>query len=100
MDEATIAGAASRIRVQTEVLLAPLRDPVLLAKQSATLDRMSGGRFTLGLGIGGREDDHLAAGVDIRSRGRRLDGQMALMRRIWAGEPYSGDVGPISHACA
>jgi alkanesulfonate monooxygenase SsuD/methylene tetrahydromethanopterin reductase-like flavin-dependent oxidoreductase (luciferase family) len=52
MDEATIAGAASRIRVQTEVLLAPLRDPVLLAKQSATLDRMSGGRFTLGLGIG------------------------------------------------
>src|SRR5262245_55400926 len=70
---AAVAGATSRIRVQTEVLLAPLRDPVLLAKQAATLDRISGGRFTLGIGVGTREDDYQAAGVAFSRRGRRLD---------------------------
>ncbi len=92
---AVLAGATSRIRVQTEVLLAPLRDTALLAKQAATLDRMTGGRLTLGLGVGGRDDDHLVAGVDKRTRGRRLDEQMAVMRRLWAGEPYSDDIGPV-----
>jgi alkanesulfonate monooxygenase SsuD/methylene tetrahydromethanopterin reductase-like flavin-dependent oxidoreductase (luciferase family) len=88
---AAIAGATRRIRVQTEVLLAPLRDTVLLAKQAATLDRISGGRFTLGLGLGGRADDYVVAGQDIRTRGRRLDAQMTDLRRLWA--PAS-DVGP------
>ncbi|WP_238845760.1 LLM class flavin-dependent oxidoreductase [Nocardia terpenica] len=93
-----LAGATHRIRLQTEVLIAPLRDPVLLAKQVATLDRMSGGRLVLGLGVGGRTDDHEASGTDIRTRGRRLDQQLALMRRLWAGEPYSDDCGPIGPA--
>jgi alkanesulfonate monooxygenase SsuD/methylene tetrahydromethanopterin reductase-like flavin-dependent oxidoreductase (luciferase family) len=88
---AAIAGATRRIRVQTEVLLAPLRDTVLLAKQAATLDRISGGRFTLGLGLGGRADDYVVAGQDIRTRGRRLDAQMTDLRRLWA--PAS-DIGP------
>ena len=90
-----LAGATRRIRLQTEVLLAPLRDPVLLAKQAATLDRISEGRFVLGLGVGGREDDHEAAGTDLRTRGRLLDRQMAVMQRIWSGAPYSDTVGPI-----
>lgn len=90
-----LAGATSRVRLQTEVLLAPLREPVLLAKQAATLDRISGGRFVLGLGVGGREDDHEAAGIDLRTRGRRLDRQMAVLRQVWSGEPYSDAVGPI-----
>ncbi|MFC9131515.1 LLM class flavin-dependent oxidoreductase [Streptomyces sp. NPDC057099] len=90
-----LAGATSRIRVQTEVLLAPLRDTALLAKQAATLDRMTGGRLSLGLGIGGRDDDHQVAGVDPRTRGRRLDGQMEVMRRLWSGESYGDGVGPI-----
>ncbi|MEV8068900.1 LLM class flavin-dependent oxidoreductase [Streptomyces sp. NPDC085995] len=97
---AVLAGATSRIRVQTEVLLAPLRDTALLAKQAATLDRMTGGRLTLGLGVGGRDDDHRAAGVDKRTRGRRLDEQMAVLRRLWSGEPYGDDVGPIGPAPA
>ncbi|MFF8395276.1 LLM class flavin-dependent oxidoreductase [Streptomyces sp. NPDC016172] len=92
---AVLAGATSRIRVQTEVLLAPLRDTALLAKQAATLDRMTAGRLVLGLGIGGRDDDHQVTGIDMRSRGRRLDEQMAVMRRLWSGDPYGDGVGPI-----
>ncbi|MEU8781957.1 LLM class flavin-dependent oxidoreductase [Streptomyces sp. NPDC048637] len=92
---ATLAGATSRIRLQTEVLLAPLHRTALLAKQAATLDVLSGSRFTLGIGIGGRDDDYLATGVDLRTRGRRLDTQMAALRRLWSGEPLSADVGPI-----
>ncbi|MFF3669598.1 LLM class flavin-dependent oxidoreductase [Microtetraspora malaysiensis] len=98
---AAVAGATSRIRVMTEVLIAPTRETPLLAKQAATLDRISGGRFTLGIGVGVREDDFRAAGVDYRRRGRRLDEQMAVLRRVWAGEPYggdSGDIGPIGPA--
>ncbi|MGP3955920.1 LLM class flavin-dependent oxidoreductase [Nonomuraea sp. 3N208] len=97
---AVLAGATSRIRLQTEVLLAPLRDTALLAKQAATLDRMTGGRLVLGLGIGGRDDDHQVTGVDLRTRGRRLDEQMAMMRRLWSGEPYGDDIGPIGPAPA
>ncbi|WP_327093781.1 LLM class flavin-dependent oxidoreductase [Nocardia vinacea] len=93
-----IAGATSRIKVQTEVLIAPLREPTLLAKQAATLDRMSGGRLVLGLGVGGREDDHIASGTELRSRGRRLDEQLEIMRRLWSGRPYGTDCGPIGPA--
>lgn len=97
---AMIAGATEGIRVQTEVLLAPLRDTALLAKQAATLDRLTGGRFVLGLGVGGRDDDHAASGTDLRTRGRRLDEQMAVMRRLWSGEPFSDEAGPIGPAPA
>lgn len=97
---AALAGATHRIRVQTEVLLAPLHRTALLAKQTATLDRLSGGRFTLGIGIGGRDDDYVATGVDVHRRGRRLDEQMAVLRRLWAGEPYGDGVGPIGPAPA
>ncbi|MET9732085.1 LLM class flavin-dependent oxidoreductase [Streptomyces sp. NPDC006458] len=97
---AVLAGATTRIRVQTEVLLAPLRDTALLAKQAATLDRMTGGRLVLGIGVGGREDDHRATGTDPRTRGRRLDGQMEVLRRLWAGEPYGDGAGPIGPAPA
>jgi alkanesulfonate monooxygenase SsuD/methylene tetrahydromethanopterin reductase-like flavin-dependent oxidoreductase (luciferase family) len=90
-----LTGATSRIRLQTEVLLGPLRTTALLAKQVATLDVMSGGRFTLGIGIGGREDDHAAAGTPITARGRLLETQLTELRRIWHGKPYQGAaIGP------
>ncbi|MEV6155671.1 LLM class flavin-dependent oxidoreductase [Nonomuraea sp. NPDC052129] len=99
---AVLAGATSRVRLQTEVLIAPLHNTAILAKQAATLDRLSGGRFTLGIGTAGREDDYLAAGVDVHRRGRRLDEQLTCLRRAWSGEPYGvggGDgVGPIGPA--
>jgi alkanesulfonate monooxygenase SsuD/methylene tetrahydromethanopterin reductase-like flavin-dependent oxidoreductase (luciferase family) len=90
-----LAGATTRIRLQTEVLLGPLRGTALLAKQVATLDVMSGGRFTLGIGIGGREDDHAAAGTPVTARGRLLEAQLTDLRRIWRGEPYpESAIGP------
>lgn len=91
---AVLAGATARIRLQTEVLLAPLRGTALLAKQVATLDRLSGGRFTLGVGLGGRVDDDAAAGVPSTGRGARLDDQLATLRRLWSGEPMPG-AGPV-----
>ncbi|MGX1757451.1 LLM class flavin-dependent oxidoreductase [Streptomyces lydicus] len=84
---AALAGATSRIRLQTEVLLAPLHRTALLAKQAATLDLLSGSRFTLGIGTGGRDDDYLAAGVDLRTRGRRLDRLLAPVNVALGPEP-------------
>lgn len=81
---AAIACATHRIRVQTEVLIAPLHRTALLAKQAATLGAVSGGRFTLGIGLGGFDDDYVVAGVDRRTRGARLDTQMARLHELWA----------------
>jgi alkanesulfonate monooxygenase SsuD/methylene tetrahydromethanopterin reductase-like flavin-dependent oxidoreductase (luciferase family) len=92
---AFLAGATTRIRLQTEVLLGPLRETALLAKQVATLDRMSAGRFVLGLGVGGRDDDHIAAGTPIKRRGQLLDAQLTALRQIWRGQPYRATtIGP------
>ena len=92
---AAAAGATSRIRLMTTILLAPLRNTAVLAKQAATLDAISGGRLTLGLGVGGRDDDYQAADVAYQGRGKRFDEQLALMKRVWAGEPVEEDLGPI-----
>jgi len=78
-----LAGATERIRLQTEVLLGPLRTTALLAKQVATLDRMSGGRFTLGIGVGGRDDDHEAAGTPM-NRAQYGDGFLCAAPLQWA----------------
>lgn len=84
---AVVAGITTRIRLITTVLLAPLRNPAILAKQAASVDALSQGRLTLGLGVGGREDDFALAGVSVHDRGRIFDQQLALMRRAWTGEP-------------
>ncbi len=91
---ASVIGVTRRIRLMTSAVLGPTRETTLLARQAATLDALSGGRFSLGLGIGIREDDYLATGMAFRSRGRRLDAQLAEIRRIWAGESSAGIVGP------
>ena len=95
---AAAAGATRRIRLTTSVLLAPLRNAALLAKQAASLDALSGGRLTLGLGIGSREDDYQAAEVPFKRRGKIFDEQLATMQRIWSGECLNDSVGPIGPA--
>ena len=69
---AAAAAVTERIRLTTSVLLGPLyTNVVLLAKQTASLDRLSHGRFVLGIGLGGREDDYAASGLPTAGRGRR-----------------------------
>jgi alkanesulfonate monooxygenase SsuD/methylene tetrahydromethanopterin reductase-like flavin-dependent oxidoreductase (luciferase family) len=92
---AAVAGVTKRIRLMTTVLLAPLRRTALLAKQAASLDAISNGRLTLGLGIGVREDDFLAAEASFSDRGKRFEQQLALMTQIWSGERVSGTIGEI-----
>jgi alkanesulfonate monooxygenase SsuD/methylene tetrahydromethanopterin reductase-like flavin-dependent oxidoreductase (luciferase family) len=91
------AAVTSRIRLTTGVLLAPLyTNPALLAKQAASLDRLSEGRLVLGLGLGGREDDFIASGLSMHGRGHRLEEQLAMMKRVWSGEEFgtAGGIGP------
>lgn len=92
---AAAAGATSRIELMTSVLVAPPRQPVLLAKQAATLDAVSGGRFRLGLGIGSRDDDWQVLGVEPADRGTRLEDVIATCRAVWAGEPPEGADTPV-----
>ena len=80
----------------TDILLAATREPVLLAKQAATLDQVSGGRFILGIGAGARDDDFTVSGYDFHTRGKRLDAQLDLMHRAWRGELVAGSTQPVT----
>lgn len=97
----TLAAAAAvtqRIRLITGVLIAPLRNAGMLAKQVASIDALSEGRLTLGLGIGARQDDYKGAPADFHRRGKILDEQLAIMKRAWSGQPLNDEVGPIGPA--
>lgn len=88
---AAAAAVTERIGLATTVLLGPLRpNAVALAKQVASVHAISGGRMTLGIGLGGREDDYEVAGVSMKTRGKELDAMLARMREVWAGD----EVGP------
>ena len=89
------AGVTERIRLMTTVLLAPLRTAGVLAKQAASLDALSGGRLTLGLGVGGREDDFRAAPASYHDRARRFEEQLATMKQIWSGQSLGEDLGAV-----
>lgn len=80
------AAVTSRIRLGTSVLLAALRPPANLAKIIATLDFISNGRVTLGVGFGSRENDFTSIGVPFEHRGSRAEEQIALMKRLWTEE--------------
>lgn len=80
------AAAAPALKVGTSVLVVPLRNPVLLAKQISTLDYLTGGRFILGAGAGWMAEEFAIMGQSYQDRGRRLLEMVALMRRLWTGE--------------
>lgn len=99
-DTLTMLGAAaawtSRVRLTTTVVVPQLHDPVMLAKALATGDRLSGGRLSVGLGVGGREEDYRAAGADPETRTiAGMAERVAAMRRVWAGEPVADAVRPV-----
>jgi alkanesulfonate monooxygenase SsuD/methylene tetrahydromethanopterin reductase-like flavin-dependent oxidoreductase (luciferase family) len=88
---AAAAAVTERIGLCTSVLLGPLRTNATdLAKKSLSLNALSDGRFTLGVGLGGREDDYEASDVSMRDRGKALDAALERIREVWEGD----EVGP------
>jgi probable F420-dependent oxidoreductase len=83
---AATAALTQRVTIGTCILLANLYSPLLLAKELATIDRLSHGRLLLGVAAGGRDEDFHAAGVDTRKRGQRLEETVSLLRATWSGE--------------
>lgn len=84
---AAAAAVTERIRLMPNVLIAPARSTAELAKQSATVDQISGGRLTLGMGVGWRDSDFTLTGRSFGDRGRRFDEQLRDLVSAWAGEP-------------
>jgi len=90
---AFVAGQTTRIRLGTSVLIMPYYSPILLAKQLATLDQVSGGRLDVGLGLGWSEDEFDASGVPFKQRGKRGDEFLRCLKAIWTQDEveFHGD---------
>jgi alkanesulfonate monooxygenase SsuD/methylene tetrahydromethanopterin reductase-like flavin-dependent oxidoreductase (luciferase family) len=89
------AAVTERIGLVTNIVLAPTRNPVLLAKEAASLDQISGGRFILGLAVGARPDDFEATWQDFTTRGKRFDRDLEIMHAAWRGELVEGAQHPV-----
>jgi probable F420-dependent oxidoreductase len=86
-----LAARTTTIRLATSVLVLPMRNPFVVAKQVATLDRLSGGRMNLGVGVGWNRAEFDAVGADFRTRGARTDEAIALLRHLFGGGgPFPG----------
>jgi probable F420-dependent oxidoreductase len=83
---ALIAGVTEKIELGPSVIMLPARQTVLVAKQAATLDVLSGGRLRLGIGVGRNEAEYAALGAEFHNRGARCDEQLALLRLLWTQE--------------
>lgn len=94
----SLAGAAAvteRVRIAFTVVVLPLHRTLLMAKQIATLDVLSGGRVSVAVGVGGREEDYKAAEAPFEKRMARMEKQVAQLRSAWAGEVVLEGVNPI-----
>jgi probable F420-dependent oxidoreductase len=89
-----VAAVTSRIRLGTGILILPERNPVVVAKEIATLDHLSGGRVELGVGVGWLKEEFDAIGVPFEDRGKRLDEHVEALRALWTDNPasYEGDL--------
>ena len=95
VDLAAVAALTERVRLYTTIVILPAHDEVAVAKQLASIDVLSDGRLTVGVGVGGREHDYRAIGGSFERRWQRMDDQVARMRRIWAGEPPFEGADPV-----
>ena len=86
---AHFSALTSNVRIGTNILIAALRRPVVLAKSLATLDVLSGGRVDLGVGVGWQEEEYLAAGLPFGGRGARLDDSLEVLQALWTTMPTS-----------
>jgi alkanesulfonate monooxygenase SsuD/methylene tetrahydromethanopterin reductase-like flavin-dependent oxidoreductase (luciferase family) len=92
---AAAAAVTERIGLLSNVIILPTRDTAVVAKEAATVGAISGGRFTLGVGVGAREDDFATTNQGFADRGRRTDVMLETMIRAWRGEPVAGSPKPI-----
>jgi probable F420-dependent oxidoreductase len=83
---AFVAGCTSRIKIATGILIPPLRNPVFLAKEIASLHMLSGGRFELGVGVGWDAREFAVAGVSLKERGGRTDEILDIFAKLWTGD--------------
>ena len=83
---AYVAAATRRVKLATGIMILPQHNPVVVAKQVATLDHLSGGRVLLGIGVGWLKEEFDALGVPFDDRGRRTDEYMQAMRELWGAE--------------
>jgi len=90
---AYVAARTSTLRLGTGILIVPQRNPLVLAKELATLDHLSGGRMILGAGIGWLEEEFMALGVPFAGRGQRTEEAIAAMRALWSQEEASFESG-------
>jgi len=90
---AFLASATTTLQLATGILIQPQRNPVVLAKEVATLDHLSGGRMQLGVGVGWLEEEFDAVGIPFAERGRRTDDGIAAMRALWGQDQatYHGE---------
>ena len=84
---AAAAAMTERVRLWTDVVALPMRNPVMFAKDLATIDILSNGRLTLGVGIGAWDEDYLALGSALDRKRQRMDEAVAAMRRVWTQVP-------------
>jgi alkanesulfonate monooxygenase SsuD/methylene tetrahydromethanopterin reductase-like flavin-dependent oxidoreductase (luciferase family) len=92
---AAAAALTERVRLWTTLIVLPAHRAVQVAKDLASVDRLSDGRLTVGIGVGGREEDYRAIGADFSHRWQRMDDQVAEMRSIWSGEPPFEGAEPV-----
>jgi probable F420-dependent oxidoreductase len=83
------AGATTSLRLLTNLVVAPYRNPFLLAKAAATVDKLSGGRLILGLGAGYQKSEFYALGIDFEERNALFDEALDALPLHWSGEPFS-----------
>lgn len=98
----TLAAAAAvteRVRIIANVAVVPAHPVALVAKQAATIDVLSEGRFTLGVGVGGRGGDYRSLEARSDHRHERLDRAVADLRSLWAGQPPSDGAAPVGPPC-
>lgn len=88
-----VAANTSRIRLGTSVIDSPYYNPVMLARQLTTIDVLSGGRLTLGMGLGWSEDEYEASGAPMTQKGKRADEFIQVLKAIWTTDPaeFSGE---------
>lgn len=92
---AAAAALTERVRLWTTIIVLPAHPAVQVAKDLASVDRLSGGRLTVGVGVGGREHDYRAVDASFERRWQRMDEQVGVMRAVWGGDPPFPGADPV-----